>query len=300
LKAHKRFESFDGTRISYRVWGDLDATPPEKATPLLFCSGIGCNDVYWEEIAPDVARERAVVTWDYPYHGDSGPPADPRAISIPALARHAYEITLDLGWDRLAIGGHSMGVQVAFEHYREYPERTAAVIAIAGPFRHTVGALYGTNLGVGVLGLLRAAAKAQPDLMTMVWRTALDPKLADTVGRVGGLIGNAPKGVMERYFRHIAGVDLPGLLDMFKKGQEHTVDDILEKIDVPTLVIHGTADVMTPFYLAEELAERVPGARLVRIEGGAHTLPAEDPLRISDEINALLSGSPKKGGRRYR
>lgn len=292
MKAHKRFESFDGTRISYRLWGDASKTPPEEAVPLVFCSGIGCDDVYWEEIAPQVAAQRLVVTWDYPHHGDSGPPSDPRAITIPALARHAYEVTIESGWDRVAIAGHSMGVQVALEYYREYPDHTAAIIAIAGPFRHTVGALYGTNLGIPVLEVLSAAAKAQPELMTMLWRTALDPKLADPIGRVGGLIGHTPPEVMKRYFRHISGIDLPGLLQMFKEGQKHTSDDLLEDIDVPTLVIHGTADVMTPFFLAKEMADRVPDAKLIPIEGGAHTLPAEDPSRIADEISAFLQSRP--------
>lgn len=75
---------------------------------------------------------------------------------------------------------------------------------------------------------------------------------------------------------------------MFRKGHEHSADDLLEQVDVPVLILHGTKDAMTPFALAEEMARRIPGAKLVGIEGGAHTLPAESPDLIAAEIVRFL------------
>lgn len=285
MKSQRRLTSFDGSRIAYRMWGEAT-----ERTPVLLCSGIGCNDVYWTEIAPALSEQRKVITWDYPYHGDSGPPGEEREITIASLARHAHAIVRETSLPPAAVGGHSMGVQVAFEFYRLFPEATAALIPIAGPFQKTVGALYGTGLGALVLSMLSMTTRARPELMALVWRVLMDPRVGDPIGRAGGLIGHAPKQVMEEYFRHISGVDLPGLLEMFRLGQEHSARDLLPDIGVPVLVIHGTADVMTPFYLAEEMARRIPDAELVAIPGGAHTLPAEDPERITAIVQTFLRG----------
>ena len=54
--------------------------------------------------------------------------------------------------------------------------------------------------------------------------------------------------------------------------------DLLPRITAPTLVIHGTADRLLPLACGEDTARRIPGARLVRIEGMGHDLPHE-PVR---------------------
>jgi len=52
------------------------------------------------------------------------------------------------------------------------------------------------------------------------------------------------------------------------------VANLLPQLRVPTLVLHGTADIPVPIALARITAERIPGARLVTIPGMGHDLPA--------------------------
>lgn len=282
LPIHHRIASYDGTDLAYRTWGE-----PSDRLPLLFFSGIACNDVYWEDLIPLLSGRQA-VTWDYPHHGDSGPAEDDSDLGIASLAKHALAVADAARLHRSVCLGHSMGVQVLFEFYRHHPGRTAALIPIAGPFQHTVGHLYGTSVGANILSLFEMGAKAAPQIMNPLWRLAIDARLADPLGRAAGLIGPAPPKVMRRYFEHVATIDPPALFEMFRKGHEHSADDLLEQVDVPVLILHGTRDVMTPFALAEEMARRIPGAKLVGIEGGAHTLPAEDPDLIAKEIGQFL------------
>ena len=53
---------------------------------------------------------------------------------------------------------------------------------------------------------------------------------------------------------------------------------------MPTLVIHGTADPMFPPAHGEALAEEIPGARLLRIEGAGHGIVRSDWETIADAI----------------
>lgn len=283
VKTEERFASFDGTKIAFRKWGE-----DSGLTPVVFCSGIACDDVYWTLLAPAIARERLVITWDYPFHGDSGPPGDPDEITVQSLAKHAIELMNHIDMSSAVLAGHSMGVQVILETYRREPGRIAGLIALAGPYRQTVGHLYGTNIGPHVLKILEAAGRARPEMIRPLWRLAVDPRIADPLGRAAGLIGQAPVEFLRRYFNHLATLDPITLFAMFRAGHEHSAEDILPAIRVPVLILHGTNDVMTPFPLALEMKERIPDCELVAVEGGAHTLPVEDPDLIESELVRFL------------
>lgn len=282
---HGTFVSFDATTIAYRVWGK-----PTPKTAVVCCSGIACDDTYWTHLAPHLARQRLVITWDYPYHGKSGPAGDPAEITIPSLAKHAAALMDRLEISEAVFIGHSMGVQVSLEVLRLNPGRVAGLVFIAGPYGRTVGSLYGTSAGGYLLSLLESAQRASPEAFAMLWRLMADGRIADPAGRLGRLIGRAPAAEMSRYFEHLKTLDPARLLEMFRAGQEHSAEDLLESIRAPVLIIHGTADVMTPLALAEEMERKIPGARLVKVDGGAHTLPIEDPALINHEVTRFLGG----------
>jgi pimeloyl-ACP methyl ester carboxylesterase len=60
-------------------------------------------------------------------------------------------------------------------------------------------------------------------------------------------------------------------------------------MDVPALVIVGEEDVLTPPGEAEELAELLPIAQLVRLPGAGHLTPLEQPVQINEELLVFLS-----------
>jgi pimeloyl-ACP methyl ester carboxylesterase len=66
-------------------------------------------------------------------------------------------------------------------------------------------------------------------------------------------------------------------------------------LDVPALVIVGEEDVLTPPGEAEELAELLPIAQLVRLPGAGHLTPLEKPLRINEELIVFLSHAAPAG-----
>ena len=266
---------------------------------MVCCSGIACDDLHWTHLAPYLALGRQVVTWDYPYHGQSSAAGDSDEITIPSLARHALALMDDLGISEAVLAGHSMGVQVALETMRLSPGRVRALVSIAGPYAKTVGGLYGTTAGAYLLSLLESAVRASPEKFAAFWRFITDGRVADPIGRLSGLIGHAPAAEMSLYFEHLKKLDPARLLEMFRAGQEHSAEDMLDSIRVPVLIIHGTADVMTPFALADEMARRIPGAQLVKINGGAHTLPIEDPALINSEVEHFLNEEVDSTGAKH-
>ena len=70
---------------------------------------------------------------------------------------------------------------------------------------------------------------------------------------------------------------------------EHDAEAVLREIDIPTLIITGDRDLLTPVYTAEKMHRLIPGSRLVVIEGGTHYTPVEYPAIIQDEALRFLA-----------
>ncbi|HET6411465.1 MAG TPA: alpha/beta hydrolase [Anaeromyxobacter sp.] len=70
----------------------------------------------------------------------------------------------------------------------------------------------------------------------------------------------------------------------------------LERILAPTLVVHGTADRVVSFDHARTLVARIPGARLLTVEGGEHVAIFTDRDRVRAAVTAFLrEHAPAKG-----
>jgi 3-oxoadipate enol-lactonase len=69
---------------------------------------------------------------------------------------------------------------------------------------------------------------------------------------------------------------------------DHTLADELHTIDVPTLVIVGNQDILTPRGDSEEIADRIPGAELVVISGAAHGFMVEHASTFNKIVKEFL------------
>jgi pimeloyl-ACP methyl ester carboxylesterase len=65
--------------------------------------------------------------------------------------------------------------------------------------------------------------------------------------------------------------------------------DRVGQIAAPTLALGGTADQMTPPKYAAFLAEKIPGARLVMIEGAGHLVMLEQPELVARHVEQFLA-----------
>jgi pimeloyl-ACP methyl ester carboxylesterase len=69
---------------------------------------------------------------------------------------------------------------------------------------------------------------------------------------------------------------------------DHDAGDVLPRIDIPTLIVTGDRDIITPPFTADKVHRAVAGSRLVIIEGGTHYTPVEFPDVIQEEVLDFL------------
>jgi 3-oxoadipate enol-lactonase len=87
---------------------------------------------------------------------------------------------------------------------------------------------------------------------------------------------------------YMKSVAAEGFVAQFEAALGHNALDRLHLIQAPTLVMAGATDRLVSPRSSEVLASRIPGARLVMIAGGSHTLVAENRHRFNDEVLDFL------------
>jgi len=120
----------------------------------------------------------------------------------------------------------------------------------------------------------RAAARSISDV-ELRRQTVQDPE-------AGPLMLALQMSTMDRMLRRISGTEN----DIRQSRME--MDYPLEQIASPTLVVHGTKDSMVPFFQAQSLAARVPGARLLAIEGGEHVAIFTNLSQVRERTTCFL------------
>jgi pimeloyl-ACP methyl ester carboxylesterase len=76
----------------------------------------------------------------------------------------------------------------------------------------------------------------------------------------------------------------------FRAARDADIGDRLGEIAVPTLVLHGTEDVLVPLANAEALTQLIPGARRYWFDGRGHLFFHEDPDSTAQVIASFLRG----------
>lgn len=191
--------------------------------------------------------------------------------TIAAIADRAWAQLADVEAGRpLCIAGFSMGGYVAIEMLARAPRPVQALALMSTSGRpespegaavreQTMGAMARDFGAVVDFVLKRGTYQPSPALLD-----ALRPMML----RVG-----AETGI--RQTRAIMG------------RADHR--DVLARRTLPTLVICGREDRITPPALSDELAATVPGATQVLVDGAGHMLPCERPEEVVDALAALLA-----------
>jgi pimeloyl-ACP methyl ester carboxylesterase len=187
------------------------------------------------------------------------------------LANWAGRVLQLLPGDFIPVGC-SMGGYLIFELWRQASARIPASVFIdtrAGA--DTPEVREGRNETIRILG---------EDGFDAFWKLQ-EPKLFGP---------EAPPDVVERARAIAAEQPITNLVATLQAlASRPDSSETASSLDVPALVIVGEEDVLTPPSEAEQLAELLPIAQLVRIPGAGHLTPLEQPARVNEELMVFLS-----------
>ncbi len=196
-------------------------------------------------------------------------------ISLRDLALDLLRLLDACGIERIGVVGRSMGGMIAQELALLAPERVSRLVLVSTSGRsdaHLAGVfeLWARMAESGVPQQIRH----QSSLFWCVGREALERN-----ERVRAYL--FARGRADRPADYAAQA---------RACARHDLLDPLRRLGVPTLVVTGTDDRLTPAFHAEELAKAIPGARLAYIAGAGHLAYLEAPDRFTGEVLGFLEG----------
>ncbi|EXG79073.1 alpha/beta fold hydrolase [Cryptosporangium arvum] len=284
-RVDRTVRSADGTAIHVTEYG------PADAPTVVLAHGWTCAIGFYTNQIRALSRDLHVVAYNLRGHGGSAVPGKGQ-FTTDALADDLAAVlhaTVPDG-QRAVVVGHSMGamslVALAGKHRALLHRKVAAAmlantgvtdlvtssLLLPGPdgLRRLTAPISRTLLAASLpLGTRPTAAT-----MPLIRYIALAPQAPkDQVAFCAHIILETPRTVRGGFGATLGNLDL-------RTAVPH--------LDVPATVVTGEFDLLTPPKLGRRLAEDLPQARLVEIDGVGHMTPVEAPEIIEREIRALV------------
>jgi 3-oxoadipate enol-lactonase len=242
-----------------------------SGTPLLLVHGWPLDRTMWAGQLGGLASCARVLAPDLRGFGGSTvrPP-----YTIDQYADDLVAFLDALGLARAVVCGLSMGGYVAFSLLRRHRDRVRAlVLADTRATADSDEARENRRKLIGVIEQEGTTALAERQLQTMLGRSTLarQPQLVETVRRM--MASTPPEGAI-------------GALRAMADRPDST--PMLRSIDVPTLVVGGAEDSITPPDVLRAMAAEIPGSRVEIVEQAGHVCPLERPAAFNHVVSEFV------------
>jgi pimeloyl-ACP methyl ester carboxylesterase len=245
-------------RIHYKSWG-------RGKEALVFIHGWSCDMSYFAEQIPHFADRMRVIAIDLPGHGASDKPEVEYTQTL--FAESVRRVLDDARVRRAVLVGHSMGMPVARQFCRLYPERTAGIVSLDGS--------------------VKAMITDQKTIDTIMTNLRGPGYKATATYMIEGMLAKAPDTPYKTHIRevmlatpqHVVASAASGMFDISLWNDD--------PISVPVLLIHARNPLWNEDY--ETYAHKIiPKLDYVVLDGVSHFLHTEKPAEVNALIDAFL------------
>jgi 3-oxoadipate enol-lactonase len=236
---------------------------------VVFLHGIGGNRTNWRDQIAACSGTFHAVAWDARGYGLSDDYEGP--LDFADFSHDLRRLLDHLGAARAHLCGLSMGGRIAQDFHARYAERVASLVlcdTFAGfdaSFKPEKRAEF---VRLRKEPLLRG--KTPRDIAPEVVKTLISPK--------------SSPAALERMVESMAALHPDSYIKAIEATTMYDRVAALSEIGVPTLLIYGSDDRLTPVKIGREMAAKIPDARLVVIEEAGHLPNIEKP----EAFNAVL------------
>ncbi len=249
-------------------WGAVGLDSVGDGVPMLLLHGFPLDRTLWApQLAAPIDGVR-MITPDLPGFGESHGTDVP---SMDAWADWTADLLDALRLDRVILGGLSMGGYLCFAMWRRHPERIRALV------------LADTRAGADSDDA-RAKRREMQQLVAAEGTGAVAERM------IPGLVGKTSRAsrpdviaTLDAMMRRASVTGVHDALDALRTRPDSA--PVLATIDVPTLIVCGEEDVLTPLAESRAMHAAIPGSTLGVIPTAGHASNIED----AGEFNRLLS-----------
>ncbi|MFC6013995.1 alpha/beta fold hydrolase [Nocardia lasii] len=280
----------DGVELAVREYGARGA-----GVTVVLVHGHCLRGESWTDVRDALVRAHSgakVVCYDHRGHGESGAGAR-RSYNLEQLGRDLHDVLAVVApTGPVVLVGHSMGGMTVLTYVEQYRHEVGARIVGVGLIATAASGLadagFGRLLRNPLISGFQTAVRWAPRVMQRA--KVLSCKVFAPVVRAAEF---GDRQVSARVLTLAAAmhnatsiVTMAGFLSAFKTFDRTTALDVLST--VPTLILCGSADLMTPPSHSIAMAAAVDYADYVQIEGAGHSVILEQPGEVADAITRLV------------
>ncbi len=245
--------------------------------PLVLLHPFPTNHKFWGPVLPQLAARYHVYLPDLRGSGESNAGEGPATME--KHARDLERICKAAGFGKAAFVGVSIGGYILFEFWRQHPERVAALV------------LCDTRATPDTQEARAGRLKSIQEVQTHGPASFID-------GMVPKLLGETTRRNRPDVVQHASTImnesTVAGITALLQ-GLAARPDSVptLKTINVPTLLIVGEEDTLTPPSDAEQMHRDIAGSRLMKIPAAGHFSPFEQPDVVGKELRTFLDALPR-------
>lgn len=279
---HDDFESFDGTRLYFSTEGE--------GPTVLWLYGLACSSLHWTYQIDSFSQSYRCLWMDYRGHHHSAMPRELTSITIETLARDAEELLRRETQGPVVVAGHSMGVNVALELARRAPDRVRALMLLHGTVRRPFENLLSTNLFQKGVHAMEWLQERVPPVMSGFWWLQRRNPLLKWMIKTGGFNQKlAHDQDINMYLDLMMRLEPKVFVQMASNYAECDQTAWIHELSVPSLVLSGLQDKVTPPEEQRLLHQLLPGSRLQKIADGSHCSQLDRPHAINGILQSFLN-----------
>lgn len=276
------FLSYDGTRIYYEVRGEGE--------PIIMNYGIGCLINHWQPQIKHFSKTHKTIVYDYRAHHSSDIPEQKDQLTLDALAQDLNALMEHLGLEQASIWGHSFGAQVLMRAYDMFPHRFKNMVFINGFVSNPIQGMFGNDLSSSFFHLFKSGYQMLPETLSYLWRFAVNNPIAIHLSALAGGFNLKLTSLkdIEIYVRGLTTMDLDSFLSLFEGMMNYDGRAVLDRVQVPTLIIAGKNDSVTPLKHQEEMHLRIKNSEFLVVPYGSHCTQLDMPELVNLRIEKFL------------
>lgn len=226
---------------------------------VVLAHGFGCDQNMWRLVVPALAERYRVVLFDYVGSGGSDLSAwsEERYSSLYGYARDVVEVCEELDLERAVFVGHSVSAMIGVLAAEAAPERIGALVMVAPSPCYIDGDGYRGGFTVEDIDELLASLESN----YLGWSSAMAPVI----------MGNPERPELGQELTNSFCATDPDIARVFARTTflSDSRDD-LKRVDVPTLVLECSQDVIAPREVGAYVQAAIPSSRLVTLEATGH------------------------------
>jgi 3-oxoadipate enol-lactonase len=241
--------------------------------PVILMHGIGGNRTNWHDQLPDFGGHFHAIAWDARGYGASDDYEG--ALDFGDFAHDLARVLHYFKVPRAHLVGLSMGGMIAMHFYSRYPAKVATL-----------------TLCDSLPGFNHLTAEQRREFIRLRQEPLLAGKEPSEIALAvaATLIGKSARpGSFERLVASMSALHKQSYLKTIAGTANYPRTFELEKIAVPTHIVVGDEDSLTPPEMSRQMAARIPGAHLSIIEGAGHLSNIEQPERFNRAVLAFLN-----------